>query len=1394
MPTIPAYTINGITRPELHTDNAGHIILEPAAAAFAATYGSKALYLGLPAGTPFPPVAPTLSVPIDANASANIVAEGAAANTPVGLTVSATNVGGPAPTYSLTADSSGGGFQINPTTGVVTVANGALLDFESHQTYTVTAQATANGLVTSQSFTIAVGDVNDNAPVFTSGTTASTPENVATSTAVYTAHATDADGTAPNNTVHYSLASGVGDNDLFHINASTGAVTFIASPNFEAPQDQGADNIYDITVTASDGLPAHDVTRSVAITVTDVNETPVITSNGGGDTATVNLSEGTTAVTTVTATDQDLPPQALSFSVLTGPGSPDGASFTIDGGGHLSFIASPDFENPGSAANSNSYTVQVQVTDNGAPNAHDIQTITVNVQDLNDNAPTFTSSATPTVAENSTAVVTLGTTDPDTVGTNPATYSITGGADQALFQITGGNQLSFVAPRDYETQAHSYTVDVTASDGVNTTVQHLTVALSDVNDNAPIFSSGNSTSTPENVATNVAVYTAVAADADGTAANNTITYSLSSGGDNDLFSINPTTGAVTFNTSPDAENPTDAGANNVYDITVHAIDNNGVHDVTQAVAITVNDVNDNAPQFGSPTGSANVNEGASTATVVFDANATDADVTGANNTITYSLGGADAGAFAINPTTGEVTFAASPNFESPTDNGGDNVYDFTVTASDGVLAHDATQTVTITVANLPPSAPSDSDGAADQTYDNAPQGSSTGVQASATDPAGGAVTYSLLDDAGGRFAIDPVTGIVTVGATPIVFDTVTPANNAISITVRASDASGAHSEQSFVIDVLQDVPPSVTAGHTLNYTENDAATAVDSLVDVTDVDTPNLDHATVQITANYVNGEDILAFVDTPNIAGTFNPADGTLTLTGSDTVANYQAALRSVTYFNTSENPSGAARTVTFIANDGIANSTPATSTIDVTPVNDAPVVVAGHTLNYTENQAATAIDTAIAVSDVDNANLVGATVQITANYANGQDVLGFTNQNGITGSFNAATGMLTLTGSSSVANYQTALASVTYVNTSDNPSGLARTVTILTNDGTASSVAATDTINVTPVNDAPVTTAGGTLNYTENQAATAIDAGVTVGDVDSANLTSATVQITGNYANGQDILGFVNQNGITGSFNAATGTLTLTGSSSVANYQTALDSVTYFNNSDNPSGLDRTVTYAVNDGALGSNNSTATIHVTAVNDAPVLTAGATASFTENGAAATVTGSLTLTDADDTSLAGGAVVTLTNAQANDVLSVQGQGAATSGDLASGIHFEVDNTAHTVTFSNTDTVTDYQAALRLVQFSNTSEDPSTTTRTFTIAADDGHPANHSGSTSTTLAVVAVDDAPVNTVPADNAVATAFSNTDTVITGFSVADVDAEFGSHHDPAHRHPRHHCRHPGG
>ena len=81
-------------------------------------------------------------------------------------------------------------------------------------------------------------------------------------------------------------------------------------------------------------------------------------------------------------------------------------------------------------------------------------------------------------------------------------------------------------------------------------------------------------------------------------------------------------------------------------------------------------------------------------TVAYEAQATDAD----SDPLTYSLSGTDAALFTINPTTGVVSFITAPDFENPGDVGGDNVYDITVTASDGTNSVD--QTVAITVTDL----------------------------------------------------------------------------------------------------------------------------------------------------------------------------------------------------------------------------------------------------------------------------------------------------------------------------------------------------------------------------------------------------------------------------------------------------------------------------------------------------------------------------------------------------------------------------------------------------------------------------------------------------------------------------------------------------------------------
>src|SRR4029077_15550188 len=127
-----------------------------------------------------------------------------------------------------------------------------------------------------------------------------------------------------------------------------------------------------------------------------------------------------------------------------------------------------------------------------------------------------------------------------------------------------------------------------------------------------------------------AVTTVTATDADG--ALNALTFSLVGGVDAAKFSINGVSGALSFLSAPDFEAPSDAGSNNIYDVTVQVSDGTNID--TQAIAVTVTNVNENgnAPVFTSGN-SASTPENVATTTVVYDANATDAD----GDTITYSL-------------------------------------------------------------------------------------------------------------------------------------------------------------------------------------------------------------------------------------------------------------------------------------------------------------------------------------------------------------------------------------------------------------------------------------------------------------------------------------------------------------------------------------------------------------------------------------------------------------------------------------------------------------------------------------------------------------------------------------------------------------------------------------
>lgn len=246
------------------------------------------------------------------------------------------------------------------TTGTMTLS--ALQDSldETNETIVVDISDVTNG---SESGTQnIVVDVANKAPTITSVNSVSRAENT---TAVLTVTVTDPE----NGSLSYTLSGGV-DQDLFTIDANSGAVSFKTAPNFETPSDANHDNIYSIQVQVSD--VANIVTQNLSITVTNVEEPPAITSA-----STVGISENTLFVFNVTGSDPEghLPLYGIVGGV-------DQAKFALNFlTGALSFVSPPDFEHPSDANHDNTYEVQVAVSDGTHLVTQDIR---VTVTDVNE--------------------------------------------------------------------------------------------------------------------------------------------------------------------------------------------------------------------------------------------------------------------------------------------------------------------------------------------------------------------------------------------------------------------------------------------------------------------------------------------------------------------------------------------------------------------------------------------------------------------------------------------------------------------------------------------------------------------------------------------------------------------------------------------------------------------------------------------------------------------------------------------------------------------------------------------------------------------------------------------------------------------------------------------------
>jgi hypothetical protein len=315
-----------------------------------------------------------------------------------------------------------------------------------------------------------------------------------------------------------------------------------------------------------------------------------------------------------------------------------------------------------------------------------------------------------------------------------------------------------------------------------------------------------------------------------------------------------------------------------------------------------------------------------------------------------------------------------------------------------------------------------------------------------------------------------------------------------SITVRVTDAGGLSFDKQLTINVLNvNEAPVLSAleSSPLTYLENDGPKLVTETLVVENDIGPDIAWArvVVQEVAEGVYSPDDVLTVDLGDsgLTATFNVVlPGYLELTGSATAATYQAVLRTVRYFNTSDSPSAATRRIAFFVSDGIVSNVE-NRYFNPTPVNDAP---AGTNLNisqtYTEDTAIPL--TAIHVSDADSANAsVSLTLSDTA-----AGILNVGTSGGVVSTFNAGV----WTASGAIADVNTLLAGLTFTPTLNYD--LNFTIAVSISDQLAPSVTGLRSITAIPVNDAPTIVSPSSDAVAENQTAVIQ---VVAADVDSGD-----------------------------------------------------------------------------------------------------------------------------------------------------------------------------------------------------------------------------------------------------------------------------------------------------
>uniref|UniRef100_A0A5F7ZKI0 FAT atypical cadherin 1 n=1 Tax=Macaca mulatta TaxID=9544 RepID=A0A5F7ZKI0_MACMU len=434
-------------------------------------------------------------------------------------------------TYTL----SGSGaekFQLNPDTGELKTS--APLDREEQAVYHLLVRATdRGGRFCQASIVLTLEDVNDNAPEFSADPYAITVfENTEPGTLLTRVQATDADS-GLNRKILYSLIDSA--DGQFSINELSGII------QLEKPLDRELQAVYTLSLKAVDqGLPRRlTATGTVVVSVLDINDNPpVFEYREYGATVSEDILVGT-EVLQVYAASRDIEANAeITYSIISGN---EHGKFSIDSKtGAVFIIENLDYES------SHEYYLTIEATDGGTPSLSDVATVNVNVTDVNDNAPVFSQDTyTAVVSEDAVleqSVITVLADDADGPSNSHIHYSIIDGNQGGPFTIDPvRGEVKVTKLLDRETIS-GYTLTVQASDNgspprVNTTAVNIDV--SDVNDNAPVFSRGNySVIIQENKPVGFSVLRLVVTDEDSSHNGPPFVFTIVTGNDEKAFEVN----------------------------------------------------------------------------------------------------------------------------------------------------------------------------------------------------------------------------------------------------------------------------------------------------------------------------------------------------------------------------------------------------------------------------------------------------------------------------------------------------------------------------------------------------------------------------------------------------------------------------------------------------------------------------------------------------------------------------------------------------------------------------------------------------------------------------------------------------------------------------------------